>query len=94
VKVDKKKIRFPKMKFKGSFHPTVIRREGDKEGSAGEKKPAQKTRDVKANGDPPAASVTAPAPSPAIESGAREPEYAVKYRHTANMEDTAVYQVR
>jgi hypothetical protein len=41
VKVDRKKVRFPKLKFKGAFHPTVIRKTPD------EKK--GKEEDAKAN---------------------------------------------
>ena len=33
-------------------------------------------------------------PSPAVESNIKEPKYNVKYRHTSDLEDAAVYQVQ
>ena len=91
VKLDKKKVRFPKMKFKGSFHPTVIRKASD------QTKPEAEA--VKASGevDPPTSTSNPmpPNPAPVAEagSGIREPKYEVKYRHSSDVEDTALCQV-
>ena len=87
VKVDRKKIRFPKLKFKGAFHPTVIRKTPDEKNEEGE---------VKGNGDAPVEeekSSSPPTPSVVVGSIVKEPKYNVKYRHASNLEDPAVYQV-
>ena len=86
MKVDRKKIRFPKLKFKGAFHPTVIRKTPEA------KKPEQKVEVVKEM-EVTQASDQTPTPPMDLGSGAKEPKYNVKYRHTADLEDSAVYQV-
>lgn len=87
VKVDRKKVRFPKMKFKGAFHPTVIRK------TPNEKKEKE---EVKGNVDAPMEEEklsSPPTPSTVAGSNIKEPKYNVKYRHTSSLEDAAVYQV-
>ena len=66
------------MKFKGSFHPTVIRKATDG------KPEAVSTLGNNPTPDPPAD----------VGSGVREPKYSVKYRHTSDIQDAAVFQVR
>ena len=84
MKIDRKKIRFPKLKFKGSFHPTVIRKNPDE--------PA-KVFDDKVNEEEESAP-SGTAPPPFTETGVKEPKYTLKYRHTSDLQDAAVYQVK
>ena len=77
------------MKFKGSFHPTVIRKATD--GKPEAVKPEPEPADVKVStlGNNPT-----PDPPADVGFGVREPKYSVKYRHTSDIQDAAVFQVR
>ena len=100
VKLDKKKVRFPKMKFKGSFHPTVIRKASDQKKPEAMEAAAEAVKakgDVASKSNPPAPTSNSNPPNsaPVVEagSGIREPKYDVKYRHSSDLEDAALCQV-
>jgi len=84
--VDRKKVRFPKLRFKGSFQPTVIR-----------KTTISKTEEINRNVDDHLEvekSSSQPTPSLVAGSMVKEPKYNVKYRQTPNLKDANVYQVK